>query len=59
MSRLAIDVEVRAGSLHALPVRDMVLTRRLQAIRDPRHRAAPTARRVWTWLQQETAEPGP
>jgi DNA-binding transcriptional LysR family regulator len=59
MSGLAIATEVKAGSLHPLRVRGVVLTRRLQAIRDPRHRTAPTARRFWTWLQRETAEPGP
>jgi hypothetical protein len=38
LSRLAIQAEQVSGSLHALPVRDRDLTRRLQAMRDPAQR---------------------
>lgn len=56
LSRLAIAPDVRAGALHALPVRGLDLTRELRAVRlpdrhRPRHQTA-----FWTFLTDlETA----
>ncbi len=58
MSRLAVEAEVRADTLHTLAVRDVALTRRLRAIRDARNRPGPTATAFWNWLAQETAALG-
>jgi DNA-binding transcriptional LysR family regulator len=52
LSRLAIQAEQASGSLRALPVRDLDLTRRLKAIRDPAQRPPPQTRQFWTWLNK-------
>jgi DNA-binding transcriptional LysR family regulator len=59
ISELAVDAEVRAGTLAALPLGGLDLSRRLQAIRRPRgpHRAPAAA--FWRWLAQPgAARPG-
>ncbi len=51
MSPLAVQVELHAGVLRALPVRDLPLPRHLQAIRDPRHKPGRAASTFWRWLR--------
>ena len=50
LSRLAVDTEQRVGSLCTIPVRDVVLTRELRAIRafEP---ASRTGAGFWNWLR--------
>ncbi|MDO8213377.1 LysR substrate-binding domain-containing protein [Conexibacter sp. CPCC 206217] len=50
LSRLAVETEVRVGTLHALPLRDVPLTRELRAVRDPRRELPRPAERFWKWL---------
>jgi DNA-binding transcriptional LysR family regulator len=51
ISAMIVADEQRSGSLHALRVHDVDLTRELRAVR--RRRPAPTAsaRRFWSWLE--------
>jgi DNA-binding transcriptional LysR family regulator len=51
MSALAVEAEERAGTLRAIPVRDVTLTRALRAVRDPAQDAGPTVGRFWDWLR--------
>ena len=53
LSRLAVATEVRAGTLHALAVKDLDLVRDLRAVRAARPPAE--ARRFWTWLAEHAA----
>jgi len=54
MSRLAIEAEVRAGTLRGLPVRDVALTRRLRAVRAPAGARSAAATSFWSWITGET-----
>jgi DNA-binding transcriptional LysR family regulator len=51
LSELAIDPERRAGSLVAIPVSDVDLSRELRAVRRPRPPLTGVARTFWRWLQ--------
>lgn len=51
ISRLAVQAEVEAGTLRALPVRGVDLGRELRAIRRRREPLPGPARRLWRWLQ--------
>ncbi|HWT91578.1 MAG TPA: LysR substrate-binding domain-containing protein, partial [Solirubrobacteraceae bacterium] len=57
MSALAVEDEIRAGTLHAIHVRDLPLTRDLRAVRLPDPRPGTAARTLWTWLTTHAAEP--
>jgi DNA-binding transcriptional LysR family regulator len=50
ISHLAVDAEVRAGSLHALRVTGVDLTRPLRAVRRRRPALGRDAKRFWTFL---------
>ncbi|MDO8210208.1 LysR family transcriptional regulator [Conexibacter sp. CPCC 206217] len=61
MSHLAVADEVAAGTLHALPVRDLQLKRELRAVRDasnPPARDTDTAA-FWHWLSNLSGDAGP
>ena len=49
LSRLAIEAELAAGSVHALPLRDGGLHRELRAVRR-RGPASAATRAFWAWL---------
>ena len=55
ISRLAIEAEERAGTLCAVPVAGVDLTRPLRAVRRRRPAAVGVARRFWRWLEQAPA----
>ncbi len=59
ISRLAVDAEVRAATLHALEVTGADFSRPLRAVR--RGRPTPTGfpRRFWTFLEGLAMDPGP
>ncbi|HEU4973491.1 MAG TPA: LysR family transcriptional regulator [Baekduia sp.] len=59
LSRHAVEDEVAAGTLVALPVRGVDLSRRLFAIRRPGERPPEAARRLWRWLETRAATPDP
>jgi DNA-binding transcriptional LysR family regulator len=50
LSRLAIEAELAAGTVHALPLRDGGLHRELRAVRR-RGRASPATTSFWAWLK--------
>lgn len=50
LSRLAVTTEVYNGSLHAIPMRDIDLTRELHAVRHPSVRATGDTLAFWQWL---------
>jgi DNA-binding transcriptional LysR family regulator len=50
ISTLAVEEEVQAGTLRALPVSGADLTRPLRAVRRARPAAQPDARRFWRYL---------
>ncbi len=52
MSRLAVNAEVQAGSLQALPIRGLDLSRELRAVRDAGTRLSTTSQTsaFWRWL---------
>ena len=52
ISRLAVDAEVQAGTLHALRVTGADLTRPLRAVRRRRPALRVEARRFWAFLSQ-------
>lgn len=52
MSRLAVDAEERAGTLQAMGVRDLDLSRRLHMVRDPRRRATRGPAAFWMWITE-------
>jgi DNA-binding transcriptional LysR family regulator len=54
ISRLAIEVEERAGVLVGLPVRGVELGRELRAIRRRRPAPSAVARAFWRWLASHT-----
>ena len=53
MSPLAVQAELQAGVVRAVPVRDLPLTRHLHAIRDPRHKPGRAASTFWRWLRAQ------
>ncbi|HET8980105.1 MAG TPA: LysR family transcriptional regulator [Solirubrobacteraceae bacterium] len=59
ISRLAIEAELRAGTLCAVRVADVDLTRPLRSVRRRRPAAAPDAQRFWRYLRQTAAPPAP
>ena len=52
ISRLAVEAEVQAGSLHALRVTGVDLTRPLRAVRRKRPGPSRDAKRFWTFLEK-------
>lgn len=56
ISRRAIEVEEQAGSLRALPVSDVDLTRPLRAVRRRRPGAVGGPKRFWRWLETSVAD---
>ena len=53
LSRLAVEAEVRAGALRALPLSGVDLHRQLRAVRRVRPaQASGPAQRFWRWLEQ-------
>lgn len=58
MSRLAVEAEVRAGTLHALEVTGAELTRQLRAVRRRRPALRADAKRLWSFLSG-LADPAP
>jgi DNA-binding transcriptional LysR family regulator len=50
LSRLAIAADVRAGTLHALPVKGLDLTRELRAVRLPDRHRSPQQSAFWAFL---------
>jgi DNA-binding transcriptional LysR family regulator len=50
LSALAVDAEQRAGTLRAIPVRDVDLRRPLRAVRATRPALTQPAAGFWTWL---------
>jgi DNA-binding transcriptional LysR family regulator len=54
ISRLAIEVEERAGVLVGLPLRGVELRRELRAIRRRRPAPSTAARALWRWLTTHT-----
>jgi DNA-binding transcriptional LysR family regulator len=50
LSRLAVATEVHNGSLHAIPMRDIDLTRELRAVRDAAVHATGDTLAFWRWL---------
>jgi DNA-binding transcriptional LysR family regulator len=50
LSRLAVTTEVHNGSVHAIPMRDLDLTRELHAVRHPTIRATGDTLAFWQWL---------
>jgi DNA-binding transcriptional LysR family regulator len=61
MSELVVASEVRAGTLHALPIADIELRRDLRAVRDAcaRPRASTDVAAFWRWLTVLASEPAP
>lgn len=53
LSRLAVETEVRLGTLRTLPLRDVPLTRELHAVRARRRPLPRPAERFWRWLGAE------
>ncbi len=53
ISRLTIDAEQRDGTLAALPIRGVDLTRELRAVRRRRPAAVGGARAFWRWLSEQ------
>lgn len=51
LSRLAVEAEERSGTLRAVPLRDLPLSRELRAVRDPRRALPRPAERFWRWLK--------
>jgi DNA-binding transcriptional LysR family regulator len=54
LSRVAVEAEVGAGTLHTVTVRDIDLTRDLQAVRDGQPDRGSAAARLWRWLLART-----
>jgi len=50
LSRLAVTTEVHNGGLHAIPMRDLGLTRELHAVRHPKIHATGDTAAFWRWL---------
>jgi DNA-binding transcriptional LysR family regulator len=50
LSQLTVEDDEAGGTLRALPVRDLHLTRELRAVRDRRATPSAPARRFWNWL---------
>jgi len=55
MSPLAVESEERAGTLKAIVVKDLDLTRELHAIHNGRTQLTGVARRFWAWLRERPA----
>jgi DNA-binding transcriptional LysR family regulator len=55
LSRLAVESEERAGTLRAIPLDGVELTRELHAVHDCRTRLGGLARRFWSWLHEHPA----
>lgn len=55
LSSLAIQPEVRAGSLRALKLAGASLQRRLHAVRGPATQRSEVARAFWSWLERGPA----
>ncbi len=55
ISRLTIETEMLAGTLSALPVQGVDLTRPLRAVRRRRSSASPEAARFWRQIQRLAA----
>ena len=53
LSPLAVEAEVRAGTLAMIPLRGAELDRELHAVHDCRIRLTALPRRFWEWLQTE------
>lgn len=56
ISRLTMEAEDRAGTLVALPVRGLDLTRELRAIRRCRPAPSAAARGFWRWLEGQSGK---
>lgn len=55
MSALAVEDELRAGTLRAIHLRDLPLTRELHAVRTRDTPTSTAARALWTWLTTHAA----
>lgn len=56
LSRLAVEDELRAGTLRALSVEDVDMHRELRAIRKSTGNPSPVASAWWEWMQMVVAE---
>jgi DNA-binding transcriptional LysR family regulator len=56
ISRLTVDAELRAGTLCAVPVDNVDLTRPLRAVRRKRPNQGPLAQRFWRHLKLSAAK---
>ncbi|WCB93334.1 HTH-type transcriptional regulator CysL [Baekduia alba] len=50
MSRLTVEAEERAGTLHSLPIRGIDLSRELRAVRNEDTVRSPATTAFWRWL---------